>query len=134
MDTFTSLTKDVEKKQVVMVRRDTGEKKFVQELDVNSELKNILKDIQDNLYKKAKDFMMGSIVESDNYEDFLKQIKARKLVKTNFCGSIECEEDIKEQTSGATTRCIPFETGKPDCKCFKCDKPAEVVVYFSRNY
>jgi len=126
--------KDIEKGQVVMVRRDTGEKKFVQELDVKSELKNILKDIQDNLYQKAKDFMMASIVESDNYEDFVKEIEARKLVKVNFCGSIDCEEDIKEQTGGATTRCIPFDSGKPDCKCFKCERPAEVVVYFSRNY
>ena len=64
-----------------------------------------------------------------------KAIKDKKLVKTNFCGEIECEDLIKDKTEGATSRCIPFNT-KPekDAKCVHCSKQARCVIYFSKSY
>ncbi len=50
-------------------------------------------------------------------------MKARKLVKTAFCGEIECEDWIKDKTEGANSRCIPFDQPKEiKEKCIHCGK------------
>ena len=46
--------KDMEKKEVVIVRRDTSEKMIVKEKDIVKKIPEILEDIQNNLFKKAE--------------------------------------------------------------------------------
>ena len=53
--------KDLEKKQVVLVRRDTGEKKSVKINSIKKEVDQMLDDIQDTMFKKAKNFLNDSI-------------------------------------------------------------------------
>ena len=124
--------KDLEKSQVVLVRRDTGEKEFVKITELNKKVKQTLDEIQKNLFTKAKKFMDSNIVEVDNWKDFLKAIKAKKIPKAFFCGEKECEESIKFESDGATSRCI--ESNTKIGKCIKCGKKAKYKVYFSKSY
>jgi len=126
--------KDMEQDQVVLVRRDTGEKQTVKIIDINKKVDCILNQIQENLFFKMKKFLDENSVETYNWNEFLKLIEQRKLVKTAFCGEIECEDGIKEKTGGATSRCIPFNSRKPKKKCIHCDKDALFEIYFSKNY
>ena len=91
-----------------------------------------LDEIQENLFTKAKKFMNTNIIEVDNWNDFLKAIKAKKIPKAFFCGEKECEELIKSEADGATSRCI--ESDKKSGKCIKCGKKAQYKVYFSKSY
>ncbi|MBW2978709.1 proline--tRNA ligase, partial [Candidatus Woesearchaeota archaeon] len=54
--------KDIEKSQVILVRRDTGEKIPVLIKDLNKTLSDILQLIHDNLYSKAKKSLEDNIV------------------------------------------------------------------------
>jgi prolyl-tRNA synthetase len=126
--------KDMEKDQVVLVRRDTGEKQCVKIMDVNKRIDEVLKAIQENLYFKAKKRIDENTVETKNWNEFMEFIKQRKLVKTIFCGEVTCEEEIKEKTGGATSRCIPFNSEKPNENCVHCGKKAQYEIYFSKNY
>jgi prolyl-tRNA synthetase len=126
--------KDLEKKQVVAVRRDNNKKEDVKITDINKKIKIILDDIQESLFKKAKDFLKNSIAETTKWKDFEKAIKDKKLVKAPFCGEVECEDWIKDKTGGATSRLIPLDSKKPKGKCIHCDKEAEVSAYFSKSY
>ena len=126
--------KDLEKNQVVLVRRDTGEKQFVKIMDVNKRIDEVLNAIQENLYFKAKKRMDENTVETKNWNEFIELIKQRKLVKTIFCGGVSCEEEIKEKTGGATSRCIPFNSEKPNENCVHCGKKAQYEIFFSKNY
>ncbi|HDM23261.1 MAG TPA: proline--tRNA ligase [Methanomicrobia archaeon] len=124
--------KDLENKQVVLVRRDSGEKKNVKWDLLLDEIEKLLDSIQKNLYNRARNFLENNTVEVDNYEDLKKAIKERKMVKIKFCCSEECEEKIKEDT-GATSACIPFEEFEAG-KCVVCGKETGKMVYFAKHY
>lgn len=126
--------KDIEKQQVVLVRRDTGEKIFVEESKLQSTLKELLVDVQKNMFDQAKTFMQQNIYTADNF-DALKKIAEEKkgFIKTHWCGSDECEKKVKEET-GATLRCIPLEEEHSTGKCVACQGSADRIVYFAKSY
>ncbi len=126
--------KDVDKDQVILVRRDTSEKKAVKIANVEKYVETLLEDIQNNLFNKAKKFLDNNITEVKSNEEFKKSIEEKKgFIKINWCNTRECEEKIKEDT-GATSRFIPFENEKTRGKCVYCGKEAKVVTYFARSY
>ncbi len=90
--------------------------------------------MQSDLLAKARKVMESNIVNAKDWEDFLKKIKDRKLVKASFCGEISCEDIIKEKTQGVTSRCIPLNGEKKKGKCVHCGKDSELVVYFAKAY
>lgn len=126
--------KDIEKKQVVVVRRDTGEKLFVQEKKLKTKVKSLLDDIQKNLFNKAKNFLDENIIETTDMDAMISIIKARKFVYAPWCGGVECEEWIKDKTGGAKSLNTPFGQKKPKKKCVQCDKEAEFYAYFAKSY
>ncbi len=66
--------------------------------------------------------------------DFVKQIKDRKLVKASFCGNVGCEDLIKDKTEGATSRLIPLQQPKKIGKCVHCNKEGKFLVIFGKAY
>jgi prolyl-tRNA synthetase len=126
--------KDVEKKQVVLVRRDNNKKEFIKVTQLDKKVKETLEDIQNSLFNKAKKFLNSSIVEAKNWNEFVKQIKNKKLVKVFFCGNVKCEDEIKEKTDGATSRLIPFEQPKKLGKCVHCSKEGKFLIIFGKAY
>ena len=91
--------------------------------------------MQKDLLKKSQQHLEKNIVEVKNIDEMIKSIENKKMVKTGFCGSTECEDYIKEKTGGASSRCIPFkqEIKKTD-KCIYCNKNAKEIGYFARSY
>src|SRR3990167_2803430 len=126
--------KDVEKSQVVLVRRDNNDKEAVKIADLDKEIENTLGQIHKNLFDKAKKFLNENTAEAKAWDDFLKQIKDKKLVKAPFCGSMECEGSIRDKTDGATSRAIPFEQPKNIGNCIHCRKQGKFMVYFGKAY
>ncbi len=127
--------KDVEKKQVVIVRRDTGEKKMVPAADVEKTVALLLDEIHTNLFNRAKAYHKEHMTEVDTWDQFLKVVNASKVALAPWCGVTSCEAEIKEKTSGVSSRCIPFETKLGKGKnCVHCGKPAKEIVLFSRSY
>jgi len=124
--------KDVAKKQVVLVRRDTGEKKFVKISKINEEITGTLNDIQDNLFEKAKKFLESSITNVKNVNDLKKAVSSGKIGKANWCGSAECEENIKDKTSAKSLN--SEIDGKASGKCFACEAKAKFITYFGKSY
>lgn len=126
--------KDMAQGQVMLVRRDTREKMAVKEEKLAETVKELLDNIQENLFTRAKIFLEENIRETSDYHEFKKIIeKQRGLIKTYWCGNKECEEKIKEETK-ASIRCIPFEQEKVSGKCIYCGKESSTLVYFARAY
>lgn len=126
--------RDLKNGQVVMVRRDTGQKIPVKEEDIPSTVDKLLQEIQDNLLTKARAVLTDKTTIVTNYEEF-KQILENKggFLKAAWCGSAECEAKIKDET-GATIRIRPFQKEIPTSSCVNCAKEAKEVVYFARSY
>lgn len=124
---------DIRKKQVILVRRDTGGKKPVKGKVISKHLEKTFDLVQENLYKKAKSFLSDNTKDAKNFKELEKLIKNRKMVRAYWCGSEDCEEKIKEKT-GATIRCIETENAKKEGKCVDCGKRTKTMVYFAKAY
>jgi prolyl-tRNA synthetase len=126
--------KDLAKGQVMVVRRDTGEKMAVKEEKLVETVEKLLNNIQENLFNKAKSFLQKNIREVSDYSKFKEVMeKKRGLIKTYWCGNKDCEDKIKEETK-ASIRCIPFEQEEASGKCIYCGKESSTLVYFARAY
>jgi len=126
--------KDVQKKQVVIARRDNSKKEFVKETSIVKKVKETLNSIQNSLFKKADKFLKEHITTVKTFNEF-KEILEKKggFIRACHCLDEKCEERIKEET-GATIRLIPFEKEKVFSNCVYCGKKADVVVYFAKAY
>ena len=125
--------KDIEKKQVVLVRRDNGKKEFVKESKLALRAKQVLEEMQEEMLGNAQKALKENCVEASSWADFKKALDQRKLILAPFCNTLECEAEIKQETT-ATSRCIPFGQKKQSLKCVKCGKPASIKVWFGKSY
>ena len=126
--------KDIENNQVVLARRDTGEKIIVSMEQLEEKVEELLKDIQTNLLEKATQNRNSKTYSATNLADFEKTINETPgFVKAMWCGDKACEDAIKEKT-GATSRCIPFEQEEIADTCVCCGKKAKHMLYWGRAY
>ncbi len=127
--------KDIQKKQVVIVRRDTREKLFVHEGQLVETVSGLLTEIQTGLFKRALKFREEHTVRTDDYEEFKEVLEKRRgFLVSGWCGEAACEEKVKSDTK-ATIRCIPLEGSDPaGAPCIACGRPARYKVYFARSY
>jgi len=126
--------KDIEKNQVVLVRRDTREKISVSFDDIETVVPQILDKIQVELFEKAKEMRDKKTYIAHTMDEFKTIItNTPGFIKAMWCGKQECEDRIKEQTS-ATARCIPFEQENISEQCVCCGEPAKHMVYWGKAY
>lgn len=126
--------KDIEANQCVVVRRDTREKMVISLDEIENRLPEILDAMQKEMFERAKTHRDSHTYVAKNYEEFKDTIANKPgFVKAMWCGDVECENKIKEETT-ATSRCIPFkqETIADTCVC--CGKPAREMVYWGKAY
>ncbi len=124
--------KDIENKQVVLVRRDTHEKYIVPMETLTDTVKKLLDDIHESLYNRALAFREAKTVDATTFDELKNGINGG-FVRAMWCGDRECEDAIKEKT-GATTRCMPFEQKHLSDVCVHCGKPAKAMTYFAKSY
>lgn len=126
--------KDIENNQVVLVRRDSGEKIIVTMDCLEDKITEILVNVQKNLYEKAKTLMDTKTYTAKTIEEFETILNENQgFIKAMWCGDQVCEDTIKENT-GATSRCISFEREEIADTCICCGKKAKNMVYWGKAY
>ena len=126
--------KDIEAGTCIVARRDTGEKITVSLSEIETKLPEILDDIQKNMLETARKHRDAHTFSATNYEEFVDAINNKPgFVKAMWCGNVECENKIKDDTT-ATSRCMPFEQEKISDVCVCCGKPAKALVYWGKAY
>ncbi|XP_071595793.1 bifunctional glutamate/proline--tRNA ligase isoform X7 [Heliangelus exortis] len=141
--------RDMKSQQFVTVRRDTGQKVTFSEHEAEGRLKQILEEIQANLYSRASEDLKSHMVVANTMEDFQKELDSGKIVQIPFCGEIECEDWIKKTTArdqdlepgapsmGAKSLCIPFQPLRElqsGTRCICGKNPAKFYTLFGRSY
>ncbi len=125
--------KDIEKNQVVLARRDSGEKIIVSMDNLEEEVAKLLEDIQHSMLENARARRDSKTYVAKNMDEFEKIINETPgFIKAMWCGDQACEDKIKEMT-GATSRCIPFEQEEISDTCVCCGKKAKHMVYWGRH-
>jgi len=93
-----------------------------------------LKDIQENIYKKALNFRTNHTTKAESYSEFKELLDAKGgFILAHWDGTPETEEKIKEETK-ATIRCIPLDAQEEEGKCIYSGKPSKKRVIFARAY
>ncbi|MFB6246924.1 MAG: proline--tRNA ligase [Candidatus Pacearchaeota archaeon] len=126
--------KDLEKDSVMVVKRNNSEKIQVKIDELEEKIPEVLENMHKELLESAKEILESNIVEVSDWEEFKQAIENRKIVKTLWCGETPCEEEIKEETGGASSRCMPLDQGKVSGKCPHCGNDAITEIYFSKSY
>lgn len=126
--------KDIEKEQVVLARRDTGDKEFVPLSELEERLPVLLDEIQQNLYNQALEHRNQKTSTATTMDEFKNVLQENPgFIKAMWCGDEACEDKIKEDTQ-ATARLIPFEQEKVADNCICCGRKAKEMVYWARAY
>ncbi|DBA99930.1 TPA: Proline--tRNA ligase, chloroplastic/mitochondrial [Trebouxia sp. C0004] len=131
--------RDVQQGTCVVSRRDQpgkAGKQFGVPLEPEgfvSYVKDLLQDIQDNLYAEASAFTEANIVDVGSYEELKAAVAERKWARGPWAGSDADETMVKEET-GATLRCIPFEQNSSNLTCFFTGQPATETVIFAKAH
>ena len=125
--------RDLANGTIEVMRRDTLEKGTVSIDGIEEYVKNLLDDIQNNIFQKALKHRSDLTYTVDTYDEFKEQIEKGCFILAHWDGTPETEERIKEETK-ATIRCIPLDGDKTPGKCMVTGKPSAQRVVFARNY
>ena len=126
--------RDIEKGEVVAVRRDNLEKTTLPMAGLADTLKTLLDDVHNGMYQKALAFREAKTVDAETFEELNAGVQ-NGFVRANRCGCRECEDAIKHKTR-ATTRSLPLEGSEVEegAVCIHCGKPAKTRIYFAKAY
>ena len=126
--------RDIENNVAEVARRDTKEKKAVSLDGIAGYIKNLLDEIQENIYNRALAFRNENIREANNWDEFIKLLDEKGgFISAHWDGTGETEDKIKEQTK-ATIRCIPLDNKPEDGKCILTGAASKQRVLFARAY
>jgi prolyl-tRNA synthetase len=136
--------RDIANDSVFLARRDKShkEKTSIKKEQFIAQIKDILDDIQKNLFERALDFQNQNTVRINDKEEFTKfySLENPEIPKihggfalSHWCGDDKCESMIKEDLK-VTIRCIPADTETETGKCIYCGKPSSKRVVFAKAY
>ena len=124
--------RDIENGVATVCRRDNFEKLSAPLDGLADFVKDLLNNIQKNMFEKAKEARNKKIVRADSLDGILKGVDGQNFVKAGWCGCRECEDKIKDYAQ-ATARIIDCDA-KDGEVCAVCGKPAKHTVIFARAY
>ena len=98
-------------------------------------MKQTLEQIQKDMFERAKARMEEMTYTASTREEFREIAETKPgFIRSMWCGERECEDEIKDQLGGVTSRCIPFSQEHLSDTCIWCNKPAKVMVYWGKAY
>ena len=126
--------RDIENNTIEVARRDTKEKITIGIDLVVAYVEQLLEDIQQNLFNRAKHFRDSHITQVDTFDQFKEVLETKGgFISCHWDGTSETEEKIKEETK-ATIRCIPLDMKEEKGLCVYSGKPSAGRVIFAKAY
>lgn len=126
--------RDLEKNEIEIARRDTREKKTVSMDGLASYVNELLQEIQQAMFDRARQFRDEHITPANTWEEFEQLLDSKAgFIAAHWDGTPETEEAIKEKTK-ATIRCIPLDNKLEEGTCILSGKPSRQRVLFARAY
>ncbi|MEW5817921.1 MAG: proline--tRNA ligase, partial [Spirochaetota bacterium] len=126
--------REMKSNQVVLVRRDNGEKTEVGADAIALKIKEKLKAIQAFLFNRALSFQNENTFSISDYKTFKEFFNGEGgFVESPWCGSPACENTVKEDTK-ASIRLLPLSSKEVTGNCIVCGKQAAHMATFAKAY
>ena len=143
--------RDVKNNQVVLVRRDNGQKLTEKKDGLAQRVKGLLDEVQSSMFAKARRELDENMIVTDTWDGFVAALDKSKIIQAPFCGDEDCEDEIKKMSQadvevdpgapsmGAKSLCIPKDQPRAigkNTKCVKpcCPKAPQFYTLFGRSY
>jgi prolyl-tRNA synthetase len=129
--------RDVAAQSVMLARRTGGKKEPLPLTGLADRLKEIMETMQRDLLETARSRREAASIRGATREQFIAHLEGTGgFVYAGYCGSPQCEAEIKEQTK-ATIRVLPdaeFRSATPPTTCMWCGKPSVAEAVWARAY
>jgi len=126
--------RDIQNNVVEIARRDTREKSSVSMDGLSQHIIQLLEEIHQNMFNKAKEYRDSHITPADSWDEFQKLLEEKGgFISAHWDGTSETEDKIKEITK-ATIRCIPLDNTVEEGKCIYSGNPSSQRVLFALAY
>ena len=126
--------RDLAAGQVEVARRDTKEKTNVPLDTIAGYVSDLLDEIQQNLFNRAKTYRDEHITKVDTWDELTDVLENKGgFAFAHWDGTTETELEIKEKTK-ATIRCIPLDSPEENGACILTGKPSRRRVLFAKAY
>ena len=126
--------RDLSEGTIELMRRDTLEKQTLPFEGIEEYVANLLEEIQQNIYTKAKNFLDEHIYECNDYNEFKERVKDGGFFLCPWDGTAETEAQIKADAQ-ATIRCVPYGYSQENLgNDMVSGKPAKYRVIVARSY
>lgn len=130
--------RDLDKHQVVLVRRDTRKKTPASLNTLAEDIAELLSRIQADMLIAARERReQHSVREPVTYHRFRELMDGEgAFVYAGWCGDAACEAEIKAETK-ATIRVLPdeeFRSADAPTTCLRCGRPASAEAVWAKAY
>jgi prolyl-tRNA synthetase len=129
--------KDLARGACVLARRDLPGKESKESVPLDqaaARVGEMLKEMQDALFARAKALRDANLFEVNSYDDFKKKIEEPGgFLLAHWDGTRATEDRIAAETK-ATIRCIPFDRPKEPGQCMVTGQPSAGRVVFAKAY
>ena len=126
--------REVAENRATLFRRDTLEKQVVAVEEIERAVENVLTNMGQSLAERSWRIMRQMVVEVSSIDEAKKVISERRIARLDWCGSVECAEQLKAAAGGELRGSRFDELEVPSGPCIVCGKNAAEVVYFARAY
>jgi prolyl-tRNA synthetase len=126
--------REVDKRSVTLVRRDTKERSKAQFTDLVRAVRSLFSGIFENLQARSKERLESELAVADNLDELKTLMDERKIVKVNWCGDPHCAFQLKDDVAGEVRGTLWDEHEEPDGPCIVCGDQGKNVAYVSRTY
>jgi len=125
--------RDIENGTVELARRDTLEKKVMSQEGISNYIKDLLEEIQENIYQKALDFREKSTHEVNSWDELVDVLENKGgFALAYWDGTLESENRIKE--TKATIRCLLKDAEPEEGLCVVSGLPSKQRVVIAKAY
>ena len=122
--------RDVENKQITLVRRDTSEKTTIKQDATVEKTKNELEKISKDLFKNAKKILDENVHRVQTIEEAKKYTG---IIELPWCGNQDCALEIENILDGNTLG-EPIENNECKSSCPICDKKGKTWMRYAKTY
>jgi len=126
--------RDCRNNEVVVVRRDTGEKTPIPMDGLLPTLEELLQMIQADLLRAAKTRTEDNTYTLDSYEEYKNRIVSGGLFRVFLAYDDPAVEDRLQEDTRSSIRCIPFDTPEEQGACMISGKPCSHRVIAAQAY
>jgi prolyl-tRNA synthetase len=130
--------KDIEKKQVVIVKRHDGRKFTIKQENLEKKIDNIAENYTKEIKKKSLIDFESQIECVYEKDAAIEAINNGKIICCGFCSidmdAYHCAEVVEKEIGGFVRGKRVDEEKHEFATCLICGKPAECTVYIAKSY